>query len=65
MSGTTSVAKFKADVGYNEIYPACDLALYRKTIEGGSEKFAELQRESKNNVKVVNGLYSLLLVINQ
>ena len=61
----TLPAKFKADVGYNEIYPACDLALYRKTIEGGSEKFEELQRESKNNVKVVNGLYSLLLVINQ
>ena len=44
--------KFKANVSYNEIYPPCDLILYRKTIQGGREEINELKREVKDGIPI-------------
>ena len=62
LKADTTPTVFTANVSYNNIYPPCDLLLY-KTEEGhGSEK---CEGRSKDKVTVVNGKYSLQLDINQ
>ena len=62
LKSSTATAVFTADVGYKDIYPACDLALYQKRTDG---TYAELRRENKDSAKVMNGKYSLVINIKE
>ena len=61
----TTVATFSADISYNEIYPACDIAVYEKTLSGATETFTLIQKEPQSKVKVVNGKFSLVLNLKE
>ena len=63
MTSKTQLAQFVANISYYEIYPACDLVLYEKGTEG-LESFKELTR-SKDNIKEVNGRFSLFILIHE
>ena len=65
MKAGMTPANFWANISYSEIYPQCDLVLYRKERTGSIEKLTELERKSKDHAHIVNRKYSMHLIIDQ
>ena len=63
MKAETPTATFVAYIGYKDIYPACNLALYEKE-RRKLAKYTELEREKSNRAALVNEKYSLRIHIN-
>ena len=62
----TSTAMFSANIGYKDIYPACDLVLYKKRLDGGADNLAIIiEKEQGGNIEEYNGKFSLHFALEQ
>ena len=64
IKANTPTETFMANIGYKNIYPACDLVLYEKERRKFA-KYTEQERKKSNMATKMNGRYSLLIHIKQ
>ena len=62
---TSHEDRFVANIGYKDIYPSADLALYVRNGERVSEKMILLQYQLREYATEHNGKYSLFFSINE
>ena len=61
----TSTAMFSANIGYADIYPACDLVLYKRRVDGGADNLAIIIEKGQGNIEEYNGKFSLHFALEQ